>query len=114
MVEKVQGLNKLRQPEGVLPESTLCGQKENGWGWLSKITAIFKSLGRAKVDNQVREEIVRDGREIPAKKSNRVPKPAGVRSNNTSKTSRKSTGAAVRAAAAKGKSKSKTIPKDIK
>jgi hypothetical protein len=109
MVEKVQRLNKLRQPKGVLSESALCGQKENGWGWLSKITAIFKSLGRAKVDNQVGEEIVRDGREIPAKKSNRVAKPAGVRSNNTSKTSRKSTGAAIRAAAAKGKSKSKTV-----
>jgi hypothetical protein len=112
MVEKVQRLNKLRQPKGVLSESALCGQKEDGWGWLSKITAIFKSLGRAKVDNQVGEEIIRDGREIPAKKSNRVTKPAGVRSNDKSKTSRKSTGAAIRAAAAKGKSKSKTVPKD--
>ena len=38
-------------------------------------------------------------------------KPAGVRSNNTGKASGKSTGAAVRAAAAKGKSKSKAVPK---
>jgi len=109
MVKKIQGLNQLRQPEGVLAESPLCGQKENGWGWFSKITAIFKSLGRPKVDNQIREEIVRDGGAIPAKKSNRVAKPTGVRSNNTSKTGRKSTGTAVRAAAAKGKSKSKTV-----
>jgi len=61
------------------------------------------------MDNQVGEEVVRDGREIFAKKSNRVIKPAGVRSNNTSKTGRKSTGAAIRAAAEKGKSKSKTV-----
>jgi hypothetical protein len=112
MVKKIQGLNQLRQPKGVLAESSLCEQKENGWGWFSKITAIFKSLGRPKVDNQVGEEIVRDGREIPTEKSNRVAKPAGVRSNDKSKTSRKSTGAAIRAAAAKGKSKSKTVPKD--
>jgi len=112
MVEKVQGLNKLRQPKGVFTEGSLCGQKENGWWWLSKITAIFKSLGRPKVDNQVGEEIVRDGREIPTEKSNRVVKSAGVRSDDKSKTSRKSTGAAIRAAAAKGKSKSKTVPKD--
>jgi hypothetical protein len=109
MVKKIQGLNQLRQPKGVLAESSLCEQKENGWGWFSKITAIFKSLGRPKVDNQVGEKIVRDGGAIPAKKSNRVAKPAGVRSNNTSKTGRKSTGAAIRAAAAKGKSKSKTV-----
>jgi hypothetical protein len=88
------------------------------WYWIweklsgvSKITAFFKGLGRPKVDNQVREEVVRDGRKIPAKKSNRSPKPAGVRSNNTGKTARKSTGAAIRAAAAKGKAKSKAVPK---
>ena len=109
MVRQTQKVNQLRQPEGILGKSPLCVQKENGWRWLSKITAIFKSLGRPKVDNQVGEEIVRDGREIPAKKSNRVAKPAGVRSNDKSKTSRKSTGAAVRAAAAKGKSKSKAV-----
>jgi len=77
--------------------------------WISKIAKIFKGLGRPEMDNQVRETIVQDGGEIPAKKSNRSPKPAGVRSNDKSKTSRKSTGAAVRAAAAKGKSKSKAV-----
>jgi len=77
--------------------------------WIGKISAFFKGLGRPEVDNQVREEVVRNGREIPAKKSNRSPKPTRVRSNNQSKTARKSTGAAVRAAAQKGKSKSKTI-----
>jgi len=77
--------------------------------WIGKIAAFFKSLGRPKMDNQVREEIVRNGRAVPAKESNTSIKPAGVRSNNTGKTSRKSTGAAIRAAAAKGKSKSKTV-----
>jgi hypothetical protein len=86
------------------------------WIWeklsgASKITTQPQSVGRPEVDNQVREEVVRDGRTVPTKKSNRSPKPAGVRSNNTGKTSRKSTGAAVRAAAAKGKSKSKTVQK---
>jgi len=110
MVRQAQKINQLRQPEGVLGESSLRQQKEeDGRGWFSKITAIFKILGRPRVDNQVGEEVVRDGREIPAKKSNRVPKPAGVRSNNKSKTSGKSTGAAIRAAAAKGKSKSKAV-----
>jgi len=79
--------------------------------WIGKIAAFFKGLGRPKVDNQVREEIVRDGREILTKKSNTSVEPAGVRSNNTGKTSRKSTGAAIRAAAEKGKSKSKTVSK---
>ena len=77
--------------------------------WFSKIATFFKGLGRPKVDNQVGEEVVRNRRAVPAKKSNTSVKPAGVRSNNTSKTSRKSTGAAIRAAAAKGKSKSKTV-----
>ena len=79
--------------------------------WIGKITTFFKGLGRPEVDNQVGEEVVRNRRAVPTKKSNRVVKPTGVRSNNTSKTSRKSTGAAVRAAAAKGKSKSKTVSK---
>jgi hypothetical protein len=109
MVRQTQKVNQLRQPEGVLGESPLRQQKENGWGWLSKITAIFKGMGRPEVDNEVRKEVVRDGGAVPAKKSNRVAKPAGVRSNDKSKTSRKSTGAAVRAAAAKGKSKSKAV-----
>ncbi len=77
--------------------------------WIGKISAFFKGLGRPEMDNQVREEVVRDRREIPAKKGNRSPKPTGVRSNNTSKTARKSTGKAVRPAAKKSKSKSKTV-----
>jgi hypothetical protein len=109
MVKKVQRLDKLRQPKGILPESSLCGQKENGWGWFSKITTFFKSLGRPKVDNQVGKEVVRDRRAVPAKKSNRSVKPAGVRSNDKSKASGKSSGKTVRAAAQKGKSKSKTV-----
>jgi len=113
MVRQAQKVNQLRQPKGVLGESPLRQQKEEaGRGWFSKITAIFKSLGRPRVDNQVREEVVRDGRTVPAKKSNPSPKPAGVRSNNTSKTGRKSTGAAIRAAAVKGKAKSKAVSKD--
>ena len=86
------------------------------WVWrllsgTSKITAELEVLGRPKMDNQVRQEVVRDGREILAKESNTSVKPTRVRSNNTGKTSRKSTGTAVRAAAAKGKSKSKTVSK---
>ena len=69
-------------------------------------------MGRPEVDNQVGEEVVRDGGAIPAKKSNRVVKPAGVRSNNTSKTSGKSTGKTVRAPARKSQSKSKVVQKD--
>ena len=111
MVRQTQKVDQLRQPEGVLGESPLRQQKEDGGGWLSKITAIFKGLGRPEMDNQVREEVVRDGGKIPAKKGNPVAKPAGVRSNNTSKTSGKSTGKAVRAPASKSKSKSKAIPK---
>jgi len=84
------------------------------WFWrllngIGKITAQPQGVGRPEMDNQVGEEVVRDGRKIPAKKSNRSPKPAGVRSNDKGKTGRKSTGAAVRAAAAKGKAKSKAV-----
>ena len=110
MVRQAQKVDQLRQPKGVLGEGSLC-VKENGWGWFSKITAIFKGLGRTKVDDQVREEIVRDGREVSPQEGNTGVKPTRVRSNNTGKTSRKSTGAAVRAAAAKGKSKSKAVSK---
>jgi len=81
------------------------------FGGTSEITTQPQSVGRTEVDNQVGEEVVRNRRAVPAKKSNTSVKPAGVRSNNTGKTSRKSTGTAVRAAAAKGKSKSKTVPK---
>ena len=84
------------------------------WFWrllngISKITAQPQGLGGPEVDNQVGEEVVRNRRAVPAKKSNRVVKPAGVRSNDKSKASGKSTGAAIRAAAAKGKSKSKAV-----
>jgi len=110
MVRQAQKVDQLRQPKGVLGESSLRQQKEeNGRGWFSKIPAIFKSLGRTKVDDQVREEIVRDGRKVSPKEGNTGVKPTRVRSNDTGKTSRKSTGAAVRAAAKSSKSKSKTI-----
>ena len=86
------------------------------WIW-EKLNGIIKaptqpeSLDQAGVDDQVRKEVVGNGRKVPAKKSNTSAKPARIRSNNKSKTSRKSTGAAVRAAAAKGKAKSKTVSK---
>ena len=112
MVRQAQKVDQLRQPKGVLGESPLRQQKEeDGGGWFSKITAIFKSLGRPRVDNQVREEVVRDGGAVPAKKGNTSTKPRRVRSNDTSKTSRKSPRKAVCAAASKGKAKGKVIPK---
>ena len=80
-------------------------------GGTSEITTKLEVVGRTEVDNQVRKEVVRDGGAVPAEESNTSVKPTRVRSNNTGKTSRKSTGTAVRAAAAKGKSKSKTVPK---
>ena len=110
MVRQAQKVDQLRESKGVLGEGSLCVKEEkNGWGWFSKIAAVFKSLGRPKVDDQVREEVIRDGREIPAQESNRSVKPTRVRSNNTGKTSRQSTGKAVRPAAKSSKSKSKTI-----
>jgi hypothetical protein len=86
------------------------------WLWrllsgTSKITTEPEVLGRPEVDNEVREKIVRNRRAVPAKKSNTSVKPAGVRSNNKSKTSRQSTGQTVRPAASKSKSKSKTVQK---
>ena len=79
--------------------------------FISKISAFFKGLGGPEVDNQVGETIVPDGRKIPAKKSNRSPKPTGIRSDNKSKASGKGTGKTVRAPASKSKSKSKTVSK---
>ena len=79
--------------------------------WIGKITTFFKGLGRPEVDNQVREEVVRDRREIPAKKSNRVPNPTRVRSNNTSKTGGKTARKTVRSTTTKNKAKSKALPK---
>jgi len=109
MVRQAQKVNQLRQPKGVLGEGSLRQQKEDGRGWFSKITAIFKSLGRPRVDNQVREEVIRDGGAIPTQESNTSVKPKRVRSNNTSKTGGKSPRQTVRAPAAKSKSKSKTV-----
>jgi len=110
MVRQTQKINQLRQPEGVLGESPLRQQKEEvGRGWFSRIATFFKSLGRPRVDNQVRQEVVRDGGTIPAQESNTSAKPKRVRSNNTSKTGRKSPGKTVRAPASKNKAKSKTV-----
>ena len=75
----------------------------------SKVAEVPESVGQSKVDNQVGKKIVRNGRKIPAGKSDKSTKSAGVRSNDKSQTSRKRTGTAVRAAAAKGKAKSKTV-----
>lgn len=88
------------------------------WNWfweklsgIIQITAQPESLDKARMDNQVGEKIVRNGRKVPAKKSNTSSKPKRVRSNNTSKTGGKSAGKAVRATAPKNKTKSKAVPK---
>ena len=78
-------------------------------GGTSEITTKLEVVGRPEMDNQVGEKIVRNRRAVPAKKSNRVAKPAGVRSNDKSKASGKSTGKTVRAPAKKSQSKSKTV-----
>lgn len=77
----------------------------------SETPKVVESVDEAKVDDQVREAKQSNRRKVPAGKSNKSAKPAGVRSNNKSQTSRKRTGAAVRAAAAKGKTKSKAVSK---
>jgi hypothetical protein len=88
------------------------------WDWIweklsgvSKKSAQPESLDETRVDDQVREEVVRNRRKVPAKKSNTSAKPARVRSDNKSKTGRKSPRKAVCAAASKGKAKGKVIPK---
>jgi len=88
------------------------------WDWIwEKLSGVSKtstkpeSMGRPEVDDQVREKVVRDRRKIPAKKSNSSAKPKRVRSNNSSKTSRKSSGKTVCAAASKNKTKGKVLPK---
>jgi hypothetical protein len=86
------------------------------WLWrlidgVSKISAQPKSLGGPEVDNQVGEKVVRNRRAILAKKSDRVAKPAGVRSNDKSKTGGKAAGKTVRSPATKNKAKSKALPK---
>ena len=110
MVRQAQKVDQLRQPKGVLGEGSLRQQKEeDGRGWFSKITAIFKILGRPRLADQVRQEVVRDGREIPAQESNTSVKLTGVRSNNTSKTGGESSRKTVRTPAKKSQSKSKTV-----
>jgi hypothetical protein len=112
MVRQAQKVDQLRESKGILGEGLLRQQKEeDGGGWFSRIATFFKGLGRPRVDNQVREEVVRDGRAIPAKKSNTGAKPSRVRSHNKSQASRKSTGKTVRAPAQRNKSKSKTVQK---
>ena len=88
------------------------------WDWIweklsgvSKKSAQPEGVGRPEMDNQVGQEVVRDGGKIPAKKSNTSPKPARVRSNNASKTSGKSGRKTVRTSTAKGKAKSKILSK---
>lgn len=86
------------------------------WLWrifsgTSKTPAQSQVLDEARVDNQVREKVVRNRRKVPAKKSDTSAKPKRVRSNNASKAGGKSTGKTVRAPAAKGKAKGKTLPK---
>ena len=113
MVRQAQKVDQLRQPKGVLGESSLRQQKEeDGRGWFSKIPAIFKSLGRSKVDDQVREEVVRDGREVSPKEGNTGVKPTRVRSNDTSKASGQGTRKTVCSPAKSSKAKSKAVSKD--
>ena len=88
------------------------------WDWIwEKLSGVSKtptqpqSLDSPKVDDFFPDLVVRNGGTIPAKKSNTGAKSPRVRSDNPSKTGRKSTGAAIRAAAAKGKAKSKTVSK---
>jgi len=78
---------------------------------IGKITAQPQGLGRPEMDNQVGEEVVRNRRAVPAKKSNTGAKPTRVRSNDKSKTSGESTRKTVRAPAVKSQSKSKTVQK---
>jgi hypothetical protein len=77
----------------------------------SKVAEVPESVGRPEVDNQVGKKVVRNRRAVPAGKSDKSTKPTRVRSDNKSQTSRKRTGAAVRVAAVKGKTKSKAVPK---
>ena len=88
------------------------------WDWIwEKLSGVSKTstqpqvMGRAEVDNQVREEVVGNGRKVPAKKSNTSAKPARIRSNNKGKTGRKSPRKTVRTTTAKSKAKSKTFQK---
>ena len=88
------------------------------WDWIweklsgiGKITAQPQGLDETRVDNQVRKAKQPNRRKVSTGKSDKGSKSTGVRSNNKSQTPKKRTGAAVRAAAAKGKTKSKAVPK---
>ena len=89
------------------------------WTWIwekisgvIQITAQPQVLGRAEVDNQVGEKVVRNRRKVSSEKSNSGTKPARIRSDNASKKSGKGAGKTVRTTASKSKAKSKTISKD--
>ncbi len=86
------------------------------WDWIwrklsgtSEKSTQPESLGGPRVDNQVREEVVRDGGEIPTKTGDTSVKPKRVRSNNTGKAGGKGARKTVRSPASKSKSKSKTV-----
>jgi hypothetical protein len=81
------------------------------FGGTSEITTQPQSVGQTGLDNQVGQKVVRNRRAVPAKKSNPVAKPTGVRRNNASKAGGKSPRQAVRPAASKSKSKSKAVQK---
>ena len=86
------------------------------WLWrlfsgTSKTSTQPQGLDSPKVDDQVGEKVVRNRRKVPAKKGNTGAKPKRVRSNDTSKTGRKSPGKTVCAAASKNKAKGKVLPK---
>ena len=77
----------------------------------SKTPEVPQSVDEAKVDNEVGEAKQPNRRKVSSGKSNKSAKCTGVCSNDTCQTKRKRTGAAVCAAAAKGKAKSKTVSK---
>ena len=88
------------------------------WDWIweklsgvSKTSAQPQSLGSPEMDNQVMEKVVRNRRAVPAKKGTTSAQTGRVRSNDTSKTGRKSPRKAVCPAASKNKAKGKAVPK---
>ena len=88
------------------------------WDWIwEKLSGVSKTptqpqgLDKAGMDNQVREEVVRNRRKVSTQKGDPVIESIRVRSNDKSKAGRKSTGKTVRAPASKNKAKSKAVPK---
>lgn len=77
----------------------------------SETPKVVESVDEAKVDDKVGQAKQPNRRKVSSGKSNQGAKPTGVRGNNKSQASRKRTGTAVRAAAAKGKAKSKAVSK---